>query len=143
MNLETIMEMWASDSKIDVTNLAKESLNTLELHNRYYQIYVKEKLKLRVLEIEAKRIYHDRYYYYLRGNQEAGDNIWQPEWPKQFPGTIINMPLSHDPILVEAEDKVAIQKEKVEFLSSIIKAINIRNFSIKNAIDFMKFQNGS
>ena len=47
-----------------------------------------------------------------------------------------------DPHLNEAESKLALQQEKVEYLESILKAINQRHWVIRNAIEWRKFTQG-
>ena len=50
--------------------------------------------------------------------------------------------LQGDDDLIEANQKLAYQKIKVEFLESIIKSLNTRGYNIKSAIDFLRFTMG-
>ena len=43
---------------------------------------------------------------------------------------------------VDANYIIGLQKEKIEYLESIIKGLNTRGFQIKNAIDWKKFTMG-
>ena len=52
------------------------------------------------------------------------------------------MYMDADPDLQSIQDKIAIQKEKVDFVDSIIKSLTNRGFQLKSAVDFMKFQHG-
>ena len=47
MKLEEILESWSKDSKIDNTELDKESLKIPSLHNKYLKMYTSENLLLR------------------------------------------------------------------------------------------------
>jgi hypothetical protein len=55
----------------------------------------------------------------------------------------IPMYMEADRDTIELSLKIGMQGEKVEFLESIIKSLQTRNFLIKNAIDFMKFTMGA
>jgi hypothetical protein len=52
------------------------------------------------------------------------------------------MYMEADRDMIELSLKIGMQGEKIEFLESIIKSLQTRNFLIKNAIDFMKFTMG-
>ena len=41
------------------------------------------------------------------------------------------------------QEKIAYQKEKINYLESIIKTVVNRNFLIKNIIDWRKFTSGA
>ena len=54
MKLETIYEHWSSDSKIDRTELASESIKIPQLHAKYFKFYSEERLRLKQYESEYK-----------------------------------------------------------------------------------------
>ena len=45
--------------------------------------------------------------------------------------------------MIDIQEKIAYQKEKIEYLESIIKTVVNRNFLIKNIIDWRKFTSGA
>ena len=47
-----------------------------------------------------------------------------------------------DPDLIRIGSKIDLQKAKVEYLDSVIKGINNRNWVIRNAIEWRKFMSG-
>ena len=51
--------------------------------------------------------------------------------------------LESDKDTIDIQEKIAYQKEKIEYLESIIKTIVNRNFLIKNIIDWRKFTSGA
>ena len=56
MNIESIFKLWDEDSKIDATQLQYESLKIPQLHNKYYKIYITERVKLK--EKQAGSYHH-------------------------------------------------------------------------------------
>jgi hypothetical protein len=47
-----------------------------------------------------------------------------------------------DPDLIRLGSKIDLQKAKVEYLDSVIKGINNRQWVIRNAIEWRKFMSG-
>jgi len=54
----------------------------------------------------------------------------------------LEMFIESDKDILEISEKISYQKEKIEYLESIIKGLNTRGFQIKNAIDWKKFTMG-
>lgn len=136
--------MWEQDSKIDRSELAEESLKIPQLHHKYYKIFANEKLTLSRLNYAYKQLYKLKHEYY-RGvltEEELGSNGWEPQ---QMTILRQDLPvyLDADPDLDTIQNKIDIQKEKVEFVESIIKSLQTRGYQIKSAIDFIKFQMGA
>ncbi|NDG32076.1 hypothetical protein EB118_18620, partial [bacterium] len=80
MKLEDIQLLWDKDSKINPTDLAAESLRVPDLHNKYYKIYTNERLLLSKWELEFKKLYKEKYEYYM-GIMDEGElrvNGWEP-----------------------------------------------------------------
>jgi hypothetical protein len=45
--------------------------------------------------------------------------------------------------MIDMQEKIEYQKEKINYLESIIKTVVNRNFLIKNIIDWRKFTSGA
>jgi hypothetical protein len=54
----------------------------------------------------------------------------------------IPMYMEADKDIIDLSLKIGMQQEKVDFLESIIKSFQTRGYTIKNAIDFMRFSMG-
>ena len=81
MKIEEIYEMWAKDGAIDETNISGESANIPKLHNKYYQMYVNEGLRLKKLRADYKILYKLKNEYY-RGEldiEELKEHGWDPQ----------------------------------------------------------------
>ena len=144
MKLEDIQSLWDQDSKINPVDLATESLKIPELHNKYYKIYTQERLLLNKWELESKALYKEKYEYYM-GIMDQGDlkaNGWEPFALKVLKADL-PIYMDSDQDMLNAVKKLSLQKEKINFLESLIKNLNNRGFLIKNAIDWNKFTNGA
>jgi len=143
MKIEEIHELWTADSEIDKTALDDESLKISKLHNKYYNIYINEKLILRKFEHEFKKLKLDKYEFYTQGpNEESNTKGWKLPAKGMILKADIPMYMEADNDIVNMSLKIGFQQEKIEYLESIIKVIINRNFNIKAAIDFIKFTNG-
>lgn len=143
MKLEDIQILWDKDSKINPADLATESLRVPDLHNKYYKIYTNERLLLSKWELEFKKLYKEKYEYYM-GIMDEGElrvNGWEPFALKVLKADLpIYMEADQD--IINISQKLSLQKEKINFLEALIKNLNNRGFLIKNAIDWNKFTNG-
>ena len=143
MKLEDIQILWDKDSKINPVDLATESLRVPDLHNKYYKIYTNERLLLSKWELEFKKLYKEKYEYYM-GIMDEGElrvNGWEPFTLKVLKADLaIYMEADQD--ITNFSHKLSLQKEKINFLEALIKNLNNRGFLIKNAIDWNKFTNG-
>ena len=61
MTIDEIMTMWENDSHIDDTDLDNESLKIPNLHQKYLNIYSKEKRKLSDLKTHWKVLFQQRW----------------------------------------------------------------------------------
>ncbi|MDV7392182.1 recombination mediator protein UvsY, partial [Arthrospira platensis SPKY1] len=143
-NLESIEEMWMEDAKIDRTDLAKESLSISELHQKYYKIFLRERVTLLKEQRNYNAYYKTKHEYYSGklSSDELKEYGWKP-FQLLLGRSDIQLYLDGDQDLTDRLLKLAIQKEKVEFIESILKTINNRSFQIRAAIDFIKFCQGA
>lgn len=143
MKLDDISELWQKDSHIRIDDLANEAVKIPKLHEKYYKIFIKERLGLRKLEADYKILNRAKWEYYTGklSSQELSDYGWE-----QFDHKLLRQDvptyLESDKDLVEHMTRIQYQREKVDFLESIIKGLVNRGFQIKSAIDFIRFTNG-
>lgn len=143
MKFENIFEEWKTDSEIDQTDLGNESLKIPKLHHKYYMMLSAERSALKKFEAQMKQLKLSKYEFYSQGHTEETKRLG---WELPPRGIILKadipMYIEADKDIIDLSLKIGIQGEKVEFLDSIIKSLQTRNFLIKNAIDFLKWTNG-
>ena len=141
IDLETLQNMWKNDTKIDRDNLHEESLNTPTLHAKYFEVYNNVFLLRAKAEKRRSAIYHSRYEYYT-GKADPEVYIKNPFPKKIRDKETLAKYLEADEELSTAKLKVTYYDTMLNFLEDIIKQLHQRNYQIKNAIDYMKFQSG-
>lgn len=144
MTLDEIHSHWEKDSKINRGDISEQSIRVPELHHKYMKMLTPESLLLRKLKQEYKSLYKVKWEYYLGlldydTMKELG---WEPISLKILKQDV-DIYLDSDKDLQAISTKIAIQEEKSSALESIIKMISTRNYTIKNYIDFEKFQVGA
>jgi len=147
MELSKIQEHWDKDSQLDQTenanSISKASGDTSVLHAKYFRILSDERLRLRQFEIQVKERTALLWKYYSRmplDNDEMEQlNIDPIENEKRILKEQIRYFIDADKELLKLQTKIEYQKEKVDFLESILKMLNNRTFQIKNIIEWKKF----
>ena len=137
MKLEDIMKEWEDDAPIDSHNLDGESLKIPNLHAKYMEMYTKEKRTLREFKRRWKVVFQQRWEAVIAKDGRPPDHnirISKSEMEKHYVGA--------DSELQEFERLLNEQEDKVDFLSGVLDNIKNRNWQIKNAIDWSKFQTG-
>jgi hypothetical protein len=141
MNLDEIQEMWQRDSVIDPDNLHDESLKIPQLHSKYYTLYNTITLLREKARETHNRVRLERYNYYT-GKAPAEVYVEEPFPYKVREKDAIQRYMDADERLSKIDLKIRYYDVMLKFLEEVIKMITNRNYSIKNAIDFMKFTAG-
>jgi hypothetical protein len=147
MKVEDLLLEWKKDSEINKSKLDDESIKTAMLHAKYLEIhsavkirYNKLRARLKDLEFEKRR--------WLKGTmtkEEMDDRDWDYD-----PWKGMSKPMKSemdDHLFADSDVKKVVERLKdtevlLETLESIMQNIQWRHQSIKNSIDFMKFQAG-
>lgn len=143
MKLTDIQTQWELDCNIDRTELGNESIRIPQLHSKYFKIFSQERLTLRTLESEYKILYKLKFEWYMGtiSDDILRSNQWEPN-PLKILRTDIPTYMDADPDLQGLIFRIDTQKEKIDFVESIIKSLSNRGFQIKAAIDWEKFKMG-
>lgn len=144
MELEKIENMWQIDSKIDRTDLATESLKISELHNKYYKIFTREKMLLKKMNNDLAVLKKTKWEYYNgKISPEELREIGWDSFDKRVLKSDVDVYLQSDKDLIDRNLALSYQSEKVDFIESILDSLKQRTWNIRNAIEFIKFSQGS
>lgn len=143
MNLSDYQNYTKTDLILDETQLDTESLKTPQLHSKYLNFLMDEKLRLTKLQHEYKILRKKKWLYYTGkiSQEELEAEEWEP-----FELTILKTDL--DKFLDSDEDlqlidiRIKYKETIVDYLNETIKIINNRQWNIRSAIDWLKFTNG-
>jgi len=141
MSLDEVQEMWQRDSVIDPDNLHDESLKIPQLHSKYYTIYNTTILLREKARETYNKVKLERYNYYT-GKATAEVYAEEPFPYKVRDKEALQRHMDADERLNKIDLKIRYYDVILKFLEEVIKMISNRNYSIKNAIDFMKFTAG-
>lgn len=144
MKLDDYKDMASKDARIDMADLATESVNVPQLHSKWLNFFTDERLLLRRLTNEQKRLNKQKWEYYTGklSQEELAELGWEP-FDKRILRADVSMYLEADDDLIKLNDKIAFQKAKVDFLEAVLKSISGRQWNIRGAIDWRKFTNGT
>jgi len=138
MNIEQLQEMWAGDCKIDDDRLDKEAVRTPNLHSKYLNILIANKLKLAKVKADYNTLRQAKFRYYRgeMGKQELSDYNWE-QWQGAKPlKNEMDEFLAGDSDLNKEYIKMEYISAIVFFCESILNQIKSRDFQIKGAIDW-------
>jgi len=143
MDIMKIREMAKDDLPINNEKLDIESLNIPQLHGKYLNIYQDEKIHLHGIKLEHKKLKKLKWEYYTgKLDQETLQKLGWEQFDLKILRQDVDLYLEADDDLIALEKKLIIQEEKVDYLQSILKALNNRQFHIRDAISWRKFING-
>jgi hypothetical protein len=140
LSLEQIHTEAEKDLALDKDELTLESVRTPGIFSKYNKMLSVEKVALKHLYFQLKKVEKEQWEYY---SGKADPEIYQehPFGHKIRPGNIDKY-LNSDDKLDQMRAKVFLQEEKVAAIERIMKAINDRQWIIRNAIENQKFLAG-
>jgi len=143
MDLKQIREMAEKDLPIDETSLDRESLRIPLLHNKYLNILHDEKLLLQKYRIDFQKLQKIKWEYFTGKLDEETlkQKGWEP-FSLRILKQDVELYMNSDEELVGLQAKMQYQEEKVNYLESIVKGLNTRQYHIRDAISWRKFING-
>ena len=143
MRFDDIRSMVSKDMVIDDSELDIESLKIPQLHNTYLNLFHDERILLRKLEADKRELIRDKWEFYSgkMSQEELEERGWEPFQLKILKQDL-DMYIHSDSDVTKIEDRITLQKEKVDYLASIVKSISGRGWEIKNAIEWRKFTSG-
>lgn len=118
-------------------------MRTTELHQKYLKFYS----DARVEAMNAKALFDVEYktkFYYYNGWMSQDELKAQGLEPFSMKvlKTDMDIFMNADEKIIRLKAKLDMAKEKVEVLDKILRALNTRQFAIRDGIDFIKFTTG-
>ena len=147
IDLKSIHDMWKKDCILEEMKLEEASRNTPIRHAKYLELLSTVKLQLKRAEFSQKTLLKKKWLYY-NGKMDQ-DEIAEMDWdPDPFNGLKIlkgemDYYYDSDPEIQKSEEKIQYYKTVIDTLTEIISNITWRHQTIKNMIEWKKFQSGS
>ena len=144
MNLNDLKHMIERDMVIDKTELDIESIKTPQMHNKYLTFMLDEKLVLQKMESDFSILRKKKWLYYTgkMSQEELNEEGLEP-FQHNVLKTDIDKFIDSDEQIIDLKNKIFYQKAKVKYIEEVVKIISSRQWTIKSAIDWIKFTNGT
>jgi hypothetical protein len=146
LDLESILKEWEEDCKIPQHQLDETQRLTPSLHAKYLQYLSLTKLNLKRAEHAQKALLLDKFNYYngRMDQQTIQDKGWNYD---PFDGlkvmkSDLDRYYNADIDIQRSEEKVAYLKTIIETLEEIIQTLRWRHATIKNIIEWRRFESG-
>ena len=146
MNLESVLEMWKKDSEIPQYNLDETSRQTPTLHAKYMEFMSIARLQLKKAEMEQKTLLKKKWLYY--NGKMTQEQIEAEGWEfDPFEGLkVLKGEMDYyydaDVDIQASETAITYYKTYIETLTEIINVLKWRHSTIKNIIDWRRFEAG-
>ena len=146
MNLESVLEMWKKDSEIPQYNLDETSRQTPTLHAKYMEFMSIARLQLKKAEMAQKTLLKKKWLYY--NGKMSQEQIQLEGWDfDPFEGLkVLKGEMDYyydaDSDIQKSEEKITYYKTYIETLTEIINVLKWRHSTIKNIIDWRRFEAG-
>ena len=143
MTLDEIRKEIERDTKIDPLELDLESLKIPQLHGKYLNFLLDERLALSQIQADSATVLRTKWEYYTgkMSREEMEAKGWEP-FTLKILRQDLDLYIDSDTDVVRSRQKVLYQREKIALLEEIVKELNNRHWKIRNAIEFYKFKNG-
>ena len=141
MTLEELQAQADKDLVIDDTELDTESLKTPILHNKYLQYYNKFNLLLKKSQWEERTLQREKWEYYT-GKSDPEVYKQKPFYLKVLKNDV-HIYINSDEDIQKIQSKIEYQSAIVSYLEQILRILNNRSFTIKNAIEWRRFTSGA
>ena len=143
IQIDDVIKEWEKDSEINKQDAGNESIGIAKLHSKYYKFLIQAKKQFRNCCTAYNKLskVKTEYYLGLLSKEELNKLGWEP-FSMRVLRQDIQLYLDADSSVCKAGDAVEEAKVLVEFIESILKDLNQRNFQIRNLIEWNKFING-
>ena len=140
MDLATINEMWAKDSKIDDVMLDQSSIKIPQLHQKYLTLLTEFQLLQKRKSQDLKKLQHRKWLYY------SGKAVPEEYESKPFDYKVMK---SDVPNWVSVDDDICKVEMQLDYyyavirtLEEILKQVHQMSYNIKNCIQWRSFVGG-
>jgi|TARA_Y100000385_G_scaffold217621_1_gene226774 c-di-GMP-related signal transduction protein len=146
IDLESILKEWREDCEISQHQLDEVSRQTPSLHAKYLQYLALAKLQLKRSENNQKTLLKQKFLYY--NGKMSQEEVLASGWDldpfnglRMLKGEM-DYYYDSDPEIQKSEEKIVYHKTLIETLSNIVDTLKWRHQTVKNMIDWRKFEAG-
>lgn len=143
MTLDDYLTEWQTDAELDLSALDEAARNVPLLHAKWWKFYTRERLRFKAIDSQYKILYRQKWEYFLgKLDDVERERLGWPPQPLKILSQNVNIYLEGDNDIQQLLKKKALLEEVLRFIEDVLKQINNRNYTIKSAIDFLRFKHG-
>lgn len=144
VNIDDLMEMWSTDSKMDETEPGRELARIPVLHSKYLRILTHHNLVVKKLQADYVRLKRVKWEYYngdLNNPEDLEEYKLEP-WSKKVLRQDIPTYIDSDNDLNTILLKKVIHQEIVDFCQSVLKELGNRTYQLNSMIKWEIYTRG-
>jgi len=143
MTLDQYLEQWREDADLDLSALDHAARNVPLLHAKWWKHYSQERLRYKKIDSDYKVLYRQKWEYFLgKMDDTERESLGWPPQPLKILSANVGIYIEGDAQIQDLLKKKAYLEEVLKFIEDVLKQINNRNYTIKSAIDFLRFKHG-
>lgn len=146
IDLDSILKEWHEDCEISQHQLDEVSRQTPSLHAKYLQYLALAKLQFKRSENNQKTLLKQKFLYY--NGKMSQEEVLASGWDldpfnglRMLKGEM-DYYYDSDPEIQKSEEMIVYHKTLIETLKDIVDTLKWRHQTVKNMIDFRKFEAG-
>lgn len=140
MKLRQLQDMIDADSELNVDSLDQHSLETAKLQSKYYRHYSNMLADLRASQYELDELLAFKHKYY-KGQCNAAVYEKAP-FHLKLTNAGVEAHVNADPQVQKLKKHMDMTNIKLDLIKDMKRSLEGRNWTIRNAIEFLKFKNG-
>ena len=146
IDLESILTEWQKDCEIPQHQLDEVSRQTPSLHAKYLHHLAFAKLQFKRSENKQKTLLKQKFLYY--NGKMSQEDLLESGWDLDPLNGLrilkgeMDLYYDADPEIQKSEERLVYYKTLIETLKDIVDTLRWRSNTIKNMIDFRKFEAG-
>lgn len=144
-NITELCDMWKEDATINPHELDTSSIEASKLHAKYLAIMSTHNLIVKQTVVEYNTKKHVKWQYYrgdLNNPEDLKEHDLEPMNHTVLKADVQSW-IEQDNELNKLLLRKAMHEEIVDTCKEIVKQLNNRNWSIRNAIEWQKFISGA
>jgi hypothetical protein len=143
MTFDQYLDEWRADADLDLAALDSAARNVPLLHAKWWKYYAHERLRYKKIDSDYKVLYRQKWEYFLgKMDDVERESLGWPPQPLKILTANVGIYIEGDQQIQDLLKKKAYLEEILKFIEDVLKQINNRNYTIKSAIDFLRFKHG-
>lgn len=126
---------------MDASDLDQHSLETAKLQGKYYILYSKMLAEQKATKYDLDELLAFKFKYYK--GQAPAEVYKEKPFHEKLTNAGVESHVRADPDVLKIQKTMDMLEIKLELIKDMKRALEQRNWNIRNAIEFIKFKSGA